>query len=128
MCRRCKCGRLPPSQQRVDHELMEATMTLARSSTAVLCLRFVAMASLAFCAAACGRGARPGQVLDEAQRAGRDVASMTFADEDYFRSMDGGIALTPDEIKGRNMWIVWTGGNDRFWDTISHTSFGTLDF
>ena len=31
--------------------------------------------------------------------------------------MDGGVALTPDEIKGRNMWLVWTGGNDRFWDT-----------
>ena len=26
------------------------------------------------------------------------------------------VALTPDEVKGRNMWIVWTGGNDRFWD------------
>ena len=26
------------------------------------------------------------------------------------------------------MWLVWTGGNDRFWDVISATSFGTLDF
>ena len=24
-----------------------------------------------------------------------------------------------DEIKGRNMWIVWTGGNDRFWDAMT---------
>jgi hypothetical protein len=31
-------------------------------------------------------------------------------------------------VMGRNMWLVWTGGNDRFWDTISATSFGTLDF
>ena len=35
--------------------------------------------------------------------------------------MDGALALTPDEIKGRNMWIVWTGGNDRFWDALTTT-------
>ena len=28
------------------------------------------------------------------------------ADEDYFHDMDGGVALTSDEIKGRNTWIV----------------------
>ena len=33
--------------------------------------------------------------------------------------MDGGTALTPDEVQGRNMWIVWTGGNDRFWDELT---------
>ena len=27
----------------------------------------------------------------------------------------------PEEIKGRNMWIVWTGGNDRFWDVAGAT-------
>src|SRR4030095_10943808 len=50
------------------------------------------------------------------------------ADEDYFHDMDGGISLTPDEIIGRNIWIVWAGGNDRFWDQISRDSVGTLDF
>jgi len=34
--------------------------------------------------------------------------------------MDGGISLPPDEIKGCNTWLVWTGGNDRFWDVISY--------
>ncbi|MCI0598978.1 MAG: hypothetical protein L0Y60_05585, partial [Beijerinckiaceae bacterium] len=58
-------------------------------------------------------------VLDEAQKAGRDAASFKHADEDYFRDMDNGVALTPDEIKGRNMWLVWTGGNDRQWDTLT---------
>ena len=53
---------------------------------------------------------------DEAQQAGRDAASFPAADEDYFQAMDNGVALTPDEVKGRNMWLVWTGGNDRFWD------------
>jgi hypothetical protein len=69
-----------------------------------------------------------GHVQDEAMRANRTPASMPAADEDYFHDMDGGLALTREEVMGRNMWLVWTGGNDRFWDTISATSFGTLDF
>jgi len=70
----------------------------------------------------------PGQVQDEALRAGRSAASMPAADDPYFHDMDGGIPLTVDEVKGRNTWIVWTGGNDRFWDRISNTSLGALDF
>jgi len=54
-----------------------------------------------------------GHVLDEARQAGRDAASLPMASEDYFHDMDGGIPLTVDEVKGRNTWIVWTGGNDR---------------
>ena len=69
-----------------------------------------------------------GKVKDEAMLAGRTAASLPGADEDYFHDMDGGIALTADEVKGRNNWIVWTGGNDRFWDLISVKSFGTVDF
>jgi hypothetical protein len=69
-----------------------------------------------------------GEVYDEAKRARRDAASFPAAGEDYFHAMDGGIALTPDEVKGRNTWIVWSGGNDLFWDGISRTSLGTLDF
>ena len=54
---------------------------------------------------------------------------MTFpaADEDYFQAMDGGVALTPDEVKGRNMWLVWTGGNDRLWDKLTNLTFGAFD-
>lgn len=70
---------------------------------------------------------RPGQVQDEALLAGRDAASFPAADEDYFHDMDGAIPLTQDEIKGRNMWLVWTGGNDKMWDTLTVTSVGTLD-
>jgi hypothetical protein len=69
-----------------------------------------------------------GQVQDEARRANRAASSLPAADEDYFHDMDGAVSLTPDEVKGRNNWIVWTGGNDRFWDTISRSSFGTVDF
>ena len=74
-----------------------------------------------------GCGPRPGHVKDEAQLAGRDAASFPQASEDYFHDMDGGLALTPDEIKGRNMWLVWTGGNDRFWDKMTAYTFGAFD-
>jgi len=63
-----------------------------------------------------------GKILDEAQRAGREAASFPQADEDYFHDMDNGVALTLEEIKGRNMWIVWTGGDDREWDTLATSS------
>jgi hypothetical protein len=78
------------------------------------------------------RVALPGTVMDEARRMGRAAATFPAADEDYFRAMDqdrnGVVALTPGEIKGRNAWIVWTGGNDRFWDTIATIGNGALDF
>jgi hypothetical protein len=76
----------------------------------------------------CRRGAEPGHVLDEARRATRTAASFPAADEDYFHDADGRVALTPDEIRGRDTWLVWTGGNDRFWDVLSTSSKGTLDF
>jgi hypothetical protein len=93
-------------------------------------LRFIG--SLAFTAllivlSGCSHGPKSGAVKDEAMRAGRDAGSFPAADEDYFHAMDGGIALTPDEIKGRNTWNVWTGGDDRFWDVIGVSSFGTVD-
>ena len=70
---------------------------------------------------------RPGSVQDEALRSGRQAASFPAAPEDYFHDMDKGVALTAGEIKGRNMWIVWTGGNDRFWDQMSKLTFGAFD-
>src|SRR5215471_13879365 len=74
------------------------------------------------------RKPRPGHVVDEALAAGRDASSFHAADEDYFHDMDGGVQLTADEIKGRNTWNVWSGGNDAMWDTLTVTSVGALDF
>ncbi|HKG59277.1 MAG TPA: hypothetical protein VKB05_05810 [Pyrinomonadaceae bacterium] len=73
------------------------------------------------------KGPKPGTVLDEARQANRPATSFVAADEDYFHDMDGAVSLTPEEVKGRNTWVVWTGGNDRFWDHIGTTSFGALD-
>jgi hypothetical protein len=68
-----------------------------------------------------------GSVWDEARRAGREAGSFAAADEDYCHDMDSGIAFTPDEVKGRNAWLLWTGGNDRLWDKLSVSSFGAFD-
>lgn len=70
----------------------------------------------------------PGHVRDEALIAGRDAASFPAAADDYFHDMDGAIQRSPAEVRGRNTWIVWTGGNDRFWDGITASSAGALDF
>jgi hypothetical protein len=71
--------------------------------------------------------ARAQAVIDEARQAGRAAQTFPAADEDYFRAMDGGIALSPEEVKGRNMWLVWTGGNDRLWDKLTNLTFGAFD-
>jgi len=99
------------------------TMSWFRSS-----LPWMASASicLAF-ATSCTHGPKAGEVKDEALRAGRAPASFPAADEDYFHDMDGGIALTSDEVKGRDMWLLWTGGNDRFWDSLATSSVGIVD-
>ncbi|HTV46436.1 MAG TPA: hypothetical protein VMF05_14080 [Stellaceae bacterium] len=72
-------------------------------------------------------GMARGQVIDEARQAGRSAQSLPAADEDYFHGMDGGITLTPDEVKGRDMWLVWTGGDDRLWDQLTNLTFGSFD-
>lgn len=74
------------------------------------------------------RSPKIGRVQDEAMLAGLHASDFKAADEDYFHDMDSGVTLTPDEVKGRNTWIVWTAGNDRLWDRMSLASVGALDF
>jgi hypothetical protein len=71
---------------------------------------------------------RSGHVLDEALAAGRTAETFVAADEDYFHDMDGAKALSAAEVRGRNTWIVWSGGNDWFWDVMTVKSAGALDF
>src|SRR5262245_15265777 len=91
-------------------------------------LLVLALAAFAFVMWVERPGPGAGRVVDEAFLAGRADASVVAADEDYFHDMDSGVQLTPDEVKGRNTWIVWTGGNDRFWDRIGVKATGALDF
>src|SRR5687767_10326448 len=74
----------------------------------------------------CGRqGPKPGTVQDEAMRAGLMPSHFVRATDDYFRDMDDNVVndkrpvFTQAEIEGRNMWNVWTGGNDRLWDRLT---------
>ena len=97
-------------------------MTKRPASGIYYCL----IAALLF--AACGKAPAPGTVKDEALTVGRMAESFPAADENYFKEMDGGVALAANEVKGRNNWIVWTGGNDRFWDDLVNRSFGAVDF
>ncbi len=90
-------------------------------------VRTVLLFIVALLMACDGPDEQSGKVQDEAMRAGRDAASFPAADEDYFKDMDGGIALTKEEVQGRNMWLVWTGGNDRFWDVMTNSTAGAFD-
>src|SRR5713226_8139974 len=96
---------------------------MSRGSAAISLIALCLMVVLG----GCKTSPESGHVQDEAMHAGRGAQSFPAADEDYFHDMDGGVALTPDEVKGRNTWIVWSGGNDRFWDVASIYTFGSLD-
>ncbi len=85
------------------------------------------------------RSPRIGHVDDEAKLAGDNAQYFRAADEDYFKDMDKTArGVDPLEalpsadhaaaIRGRNTWIVWSGGNDRLWDKLTVASFGALDF
>jgi hypothetical protein len=82
---------------------------------------------IALALAGCSNKPHPGAVLDEAKAAGRTAVSFPHAADDYFHDMDGGAPFSAEEIAGRNMWLVWTGGNDRFWNTMSGYTFGAFD-
>jgi cytochrome c5 len=75
--------------------------------------------------AACSR--QQPAVVDAAKAAGKTAADFPQSAADYFKDMDGGIALTPDEVKGRNTWMTWTAGNEAFWDYMANHSFGSFD-
>lgn len=94
-----------------------------------------------------------GEVEDEAKLAGRTVDTLPGAAEPYFAEMDKGLlrepaegepypdqilevaeiaGLEPEEVRqaatrGQNMWIAWTGGNDRFWDWAAQNAIGSFD-
>src|SRR5262245_54030868 len=85
----------------------------------------------AMSAAACGsREPDPGTVKDDALRAGLSPEHFVRPTPDYFRDMDFNVGrkpLTPQQVAGRNMWLVWTGGNDRLWNRLTLDSLGSFD-
>jgi hypothetical protein len=60
------------------------------------------------------------------------------ATHDYFKDMDcvhgrrgkqgpKPLQLDPEEIKGRNAWVLWAGGNQGFWDWIARHGYASVD-
>jgi len=74
---------------------------------------------------ACGRS--PQFPPDDAKAAGLTAADFPQAAADVFKEMDGGIPLGEDEIRGRNTWILWTAGNQVFWDRLAREGYGIVD-
>lgn len=71
-------------------------------------------------------------LLGVAQAAGAQSASSVERDfpmaaVDYFAAMDNGIGLDADEVRGRNTWLLWTAGDEAFWDLLATQSFGAFD-
>lgn len=66
-------------------------------------------------------------IQDAAKMAGKTTKDFPQTATRMLDAMDGGVALTDDERKGRNTWILWTSGNDAFWDHMAKNSFGILD-
>ena len=64
---------------------------------------------------------------DEAKLAGLSPDDFPQITADIFKPMDGGIALAPNEIMGRNTWNLWSGGNEHFWNHVAQDSFGLMD-
>jgi hypothetical protein len=70
---------------------------------------------------------RPRAVPDDANPDALTLNDLAEVATDLFQPMDGGIALTEPEIKGRNTWMIWTGGNADFWNWLAQYGYGTND-
>lgn len=66
-------------------------------------------------------------VQDAAKREGKTPKDFPQTATRMLDKMDGGVELTEAERKGRNTWVLWTAGNQAFWDHMSQHSFGLLD-
>jgi hypothetical protein len=86
------------------------------------------VSALAICLAGVTACASPPDAPpDDAKAAGMTPADFRQTAADVFQQMDGGLRLTPDEIKGRNTWLLWTAGNQLFWDRVAREGYGVVD-
>ena len=66
-------------------------------------------------------------IPDDAKAAGLSTADFPETSSRLFADMDDGIELDGDQIKGRNSWILWTAGNQVFWDRMANRFCGVVD-
>lgn len=82
-----------------------------------------AWVALALFLVGCDNVSKPAGKQTDADR----TSELVGAGPDLFREADGGIELSPEEIRGRNAWHLWTAGNDQFWDEMARISYGAID-
>ena len=101
------------------HALERGLAVRSRIASIATC----ALALLSLLVAGCNRKTPE----DEARLAGLSPDDFPQITADIFKPMDGGIALAPNEIMGRNTWNLWSGGNQHFWNHVAQDSFGLMD-
>ena len=109
---------------------IDAKGTMMSRTLILATIAAVASGALAACS-----DSPSGAVQDEAMLAGVKAEQLKGSTEPYFADMDYGylraqrpeLKLTDEEEAGRNTWIVWTFGNDRFWDYMANHTFGAFD-
>ena len=97
---------------------------MARSHRPIRSLLYISMLLLA--SVGC-MAQTPGHVLDEAKPRAAVRRLCRWRPKTISTTWMAAYALSTAEIKGRNMWLVWTGGNDRFWDGMTASTFGAFD-
>ncbi len=65
--------------------------------------------------------------VDDAKAAGRTVADFPETASHAFDEMDGAQLLSEDERKGRDTWLLWTAGDQVFWDGMAQHGLGIAD-
>ncbi len=86
-----------------------------------------ALAALGFVETGCDRKPKADANSLRDDGGGRTVKDFPEIAADVFKLMDGGIALSPEAIKGRNTWNLWTGGDEQFWDRVAKENLGLFD-
>lgn len=87
----------------------------------------VAVSCAALAIVAYHRHERNKIVPDAAWLAGRQVQDFPESASRFFDEMDGGTALSSEETKGRNTWLLWTVGDESFWDKMAPKGEGIGD-
>jgi len=79
------------------------------------------------------------EAVDEAKARGMKPEHFEADARDYFSTMDSNVPrdgssgviaplqLSSSEVKGRNTWMMWCGGNEAFWDWLANNSYGFMD-
>ena len=89
------------------------------------CLKPATLSALVALAFSACKPSVPVSIKDDG--GGRKPSDFPELAADVFKPMDGGIALSAEEIKGRNTWNLWCGGDEEFWDRVAREALGLFD-